>query len=68
MSRRPVATTPEFYGRKHVPCISFAGIPDGTTIDSPSNLSFAHFPTDYSRLPTVSFIIPDLDHDMHNGA
>ena len=37
-------------------------------IDSASNLRFANFPTDHSRLPTVSVVIPDLDHDMHNGA
>jgi hypothetical protein len=24
-------------------------------------------PGDFTRLPTVSFVIPDLDHDMHDG-
>jgi phosphatidylinositol-3-phosphatase len=64
----PGCRYPCVYARKHVPWISFTGIPNGTTIDSSSNLRFADFPTDYSRLPTVSFVIPDQDHDMHNGA
>ena len=56
------------YGRKHVPWISFADMPKGATPDTTSNLRFADFPSDYDRLPTVAFVIPDLEHDMHNGA
>jgi acid phosphatase len=56
------------YGRKHVPWISFANVPNGATVDSSSNLRFEDFPADYSRLPTVAFVIPDMEHDMHNGA
>src|SRR5215472_2231406 len=59
---------PCVYGRKHVPWISFANIPNGTTVETSSNLRFADFPSDYTQLPTVAFVIPDLDHDMHNGA
>jgi phosphatidylinositol-3-phosphatase len=55
------------YGRKHVPWISFANVPNGATVETSSNLRFADFPTDYAELPTVSFVIPNLDHDMHNG-
>jgi len=55
------------YGRKHVPWISFANVPNGTTIDTSSNLRFADFPSDYTRLPTVAFVIPNLNDDMHNG-
>jgi phosphatidylinositol-3-phosphatase len=50
------------YGRKHVPWISFATVPPA------ANLRFAEFPADYRELPNVSFVIPDLEHDMHNGA
>jgi hypothetical protein len=50
------------YGRKHVPWISFAAIP------SAANLRFADFPSDFTTLPTVAFVMPDLNHDMHNGA
>ena len=55
------------YGRKHVPWISFANVPNGTTIDTSSNLRFADFPSDYAKLPTVAFVIPNLNDDMHNG-
>jgi hypothetical protein len=55
------------YARKHVPWISFANVPNGTTVATSSNLRFADFPTDYTTLPTVAFVIPNLNHDMHNG-
>jgi hypothetical protein len=64
----PGCSYPCVYGRKHVPWISFANIPNGTTVETSSNLRFADFPSDYTRLPTVAFVVPDLDHDMHNGA
>jgi phosphatidylinositol-3-phosphatase len=59
---------PCLYGRKHVPWISFANVPDGPTPDTSANLRFADFPADYDRLPTIAFVIPDQEHDMHNGA
>jgi hypothetical protein len=49
------------YARKHSPWINFSNVP---TADS---LPFSSFPTSYSTLPTVSFVIPNLDDDMHNG-
>jgi phosphatidylinositol-3-phosphatase len=55
------------YGRKHVPWISFANVPNGTTAETSSNLRFVDFPTGFATLPTVAFVIPNLDHDMHNG-
>lgn len=55
------------YARKHVPWISFANIPNGTTVETSSNLRFADFPQSYNELPTVSFVIPDLMNDMHDG-
>lgn len=58
------------YARKHVPWISFANVPNGTTVSKSSNLRFADFPADpsqYDSLPTVAFVIPNLDNDMHNG-
>ncbi len=56
------------YGRKHVPWISFASIPNGPTVETSSNLRFADFPADYATLPSVAFVIPNLRNDMHNGA
>src|SRR3954469_21773535 len=49
------------YGRKHVPWISFANVPNGTTTETSSNLRFADFPADYAKLPTVAFVIPNLN-------
>jgi hypothetical protein len=50
------------YVRKHNPCASF------TNVGGSMNLPFTSFPSsDYTQLPTVSFVIPDLDNDMHDG-
>jgi phosphatidylinositol-3-phosphatase len=52
------------YARKHVPWLSFANVPKSVTV------SFDKFPKDvagFEKLPLVSFVIPDLEHDMHNG-
>ncbi len=56
------------YARKHVPWISFSNVPNGKTIKTSSNLRFKDFPSpsEYDTLPTVSFVIPNLDNDMHN--
>jgi acid phosphatase len=64
----PGCSYPCGYGRKYVPWVSFANIPNGTTVETSSNLRFADFPSDDTRLPTVAFVIPDMEHDMHNGA
>ena len=56
------------YARKHVPWISFANVPNGSTAETSSNLRFADFPNDFDKLPTVAFVIPNLINDMHNGA
>jgi len=55
-----------FYARKHVPWISFGNLPNGTRADSSCNLQFRQFPRDFTQLPTVSFVIPNLVHDMHD--
>jgi hypothetical protein len=31
------------------------------------NRAFTQFPADYTALPTLCFVIPDLLHDMHDG-
>ena len=48
------------YARKHSPWINF------NTVPTASNQPFTAFPTDYSLLPTLSYVIPDLCNDMHN--
>jgi len=56
----------DLYARKHVPWISFSNIPNGTTVANSSNLRFQDLPSDYSTLPTLAFVIPNLVNDMHN--
>lgn len=49
------------YARKHSPWVNFTNVP------ASDNLPFNQFPSDFTKLPTVSFVIPNLNHDMHNG-
>jgi acid phosphatase len=49
------------YARKHAPWTDFANLP--VTVNQP----FTAFPSDYARLPRLAFVVPDLDHDMHDG-
>jgi hypothetical protein len=49
------------FARKHNPWINWSNIP------ASSNLTLNAFPSDYSQLPTVSFVTPNLDNDMHDG-
>jgi hypothetical protein len=55
------------YARKHVPWISFANVPNGTSADASSNLRFSDFPDDLSKLPRLALVVPNLFNDMHNG-
>jgi phosphatidylinositol-3-phosphatase len=48
------------YARKHNPWVNFTNVPRG------ANLTFHEFPSDYDRLPTVSFVVPNLCNDMHD--
>ncbi|MBW8487181.1 alkaline phosphatase family protein [Actinomadura parmotrematis] len=48
------------YARKHNPWFSFSNVPAST------GYTWAQWPTDYTRLPTVSFAVPNLCNDMHD--
>ncbi len=50
------------YARKHNPWVDFSNVPTA------SNQPFTAFPTDFSKLPTVSFVIPNLCNDNHDCA
>ena len=50
------------YARKHNPWSNFTSVP------AAASRPFTDFPTDYSQLPAVSFVMPNLDHDMHDGS
>jgi len=49
------------YARKHNPWVNFPALPAGL------NQPLTAFPADPARLPTVSFVIPSLANDMHDG-
>jgi hypothetical protein len=57
---KPKACTSGNYARKHNPWVNFSNVP------AASNESFAAFPGDFSDLPTLSFVVPNLCNDMHD--
>jgi len=56
------------YQRKHNPVTNW----QGTRLPADLNKRFADFANlprgDFSKLPTVSFVIPDQNNDMHDGS
>ena len=50
------------YVRKHVPWTDFSK--DLTSDNQP----FTSFPTSFANLPTVAWVIPNLNDDMHDGS
>lgn len=54
------------YANRHVPWLGFTNINNGKPAAITKDFG-SQFPTsDYSTLPLVSFVIPGLDHDMHD--
>lgn len=49
------------YAGHHLPWLYFSNIPSGDTKD------FTLFPTDYSTLPTFSYVIPNANDNAHDG-
>ena len=52
----------KLYRRKHNPVPDFPAVPAG------DNRPFSDFPGDYSKLPAVSFVVPNMMNDMHDGS
>lgn len=50
------------YRKKHNPAAYWAKTP------AQVNQPFSAFPEDYSQLPDVALVIPDQQHDMHDGS
>jgi len=48
------------YARKHNPWVNFTNVP------ATSNVRFSTFPTDFTTLPTFSYVVPNLCDDMHD--
>jgi acid phosphatase len=57
-------TSHDGYERRHNPWVNFSNVP------ASSNLPLTDFPPPdrFDALPTVSFVIPNVDHDMHFGS
>jgi hypothetical protein len=52
--------TSGLYARKHNPWVNFSNVP------TKSNLPFTKFPSDFSTLPTLAFVVPNLCNDTHD--
>ena len=48
------------YARKHAPWVDFPALPASV------NQPLSAMPSDYSQLPTVAFVVPNLCNDMHD--
>ncbi len=49
------------YVRRHVPWVNFTNLPGSV------NRPLSAFPRQFAKLPRISFVIPNLNHDMHDG-
>ncbi|WP_334173750.1 alkaline phosphatase family protein [Sinomonas sp.] len=49
------------YARRHAPWTNFS------SVAASASLPYTSFPQDYNALPTVSFVIPNVANDMHDG-
>jgi hypothetical protein len=54
------------YARKHCPWVNWQGT-GKNGIPAADHLPFTDFPKDYSYLPTVTYVIPNLISDIHDG-
>jgi hypothetical protein len=52
------------YVRKHNPVANW----QGSRLPAGVSKRFADFPADFSDLPTIAFVIPNLNNDMHDGS
>lgn len=60
-----------YYRRKHNPWANWVAKVSPTPANqlaSSVNRAFSQFPSDFTQLPTVSFVIPNQLHDMHDGS
>lgn len=55
----------DLYARKHNPWANWQDSPTNG-VPATVNLPMTSFPTDYTRLPTVSIVAPNLISDMHH--
>lgn len=60
LPKKPVCDLNGF-AKRHCPWMDFSNVP------APATKDFSQFPKDFRTLPTVSFVIPNVVHDMHDG-
>jgi acid phosphatase len=58
-------TVGNLYARKHTPWVNWIGTGENS-IPAKDSQPMTAFPVSFDKLPTVAFVIPDMDHDMHN--
>ena len=51
------------YQRKHNPGVNWQGV----NVPASANMPFSAFPEEYAKLPTVSIVVPNMEHGMHDG-
>ena len=49
------------FAKRHCPWMVFSNVPASATND------LSKFPKDFRKLPTVSIVVPNVAHDMHDG-
>ncbi len=54
------------YVRKHNPVTNWVGTGQNQVPDT-LNQPYTALPTDFTKLPTVAYVVPNEDSDMHNG-
>jgi acid phosphatase len=64
--QKSTLTHASLYGRKHCPWVNWLGDGPNQMADSLSK-PMTEFPSDFGQLPTVAFVIPNMDNDMHNN-
>jgi acid phosphatase len=52
------------YARRHNPWVNFSSLP---AADNRSWETFPNGPAGYAALPTLSFVVPNVQNDMHDG-
>ncbi len=63
-----LTTSTANYVRRHCPWVNWLAASGTNSVDPALHQPYTSFPTNtnYSSLPTVSFVIPNLNDDMHN--
>jgi len=58
------------YARKHNPWVNWqsSDAPASNHLSGAINQPFTSFPSDFTKLPTLSIVTPDLQNDMHDGS